>query len=151
MIEANVKIKYFFISLILALVFSGIFAVDLKKEIIAKIPDSHVFLSFIAVVKHNISAFNDPLGGTDFFRYPDGIVFRLSSDGVFALFSGAFLNFFFDPVVAYNLVVLLIFFSNIFLSLFFFTKIYRLYYEDFSIGKPILSALRIGLPIEKSS
>ncbi|OGC68198.1 hypothetical protein A2415_02780 [candidate division WWE3 bacterium RIFOXYC1_FULL_39_7] len=145
MIEANVKIKYFFISLILALVFSGIFAVDLKKEIIAKIPDSHVFLSFIAVVKHNISAFNDPLGGTDFFRYPDGIVFRLSSDGVFALFSGAFLNFFFDPVVAYNLVVLLIFFSNIFLSLFFFTKIYRLYYEDFSIGKPILSALLFAL------
>ncbi|RJR26851.1 hypothetical protein C4561_03695 [candidate division WWE3 bacterium] len=142
----KINLLYFLIALVLAISLSGIFTINIQREIISGEPDSFIFISFFDIVKRNILTFSDPFAGTDFMRYPLGINFRLNTDGLFAILTGALLSIFLEHTVAFNLVIFLIFMTNIFLSLVFFNKIGKLYnIDDLAGGRPVLSAFLFAL------
>src|SRR3990167_7871149 len=97
---------------------------NLSDKIIGDGGDSYQFLGFQYIAKLQVSQGKFPFGWTNYWRYPVGFDFSIGYDStLFVLVGFVFYQFFGNPVVVYNLSVLMILFLNCILSYLFFAKI----------------------------
>ena len=102
------NMKGFFLGLLLSITFVLFQFSDFSGSIIGDGGDNYEYFSFQYLVKENIADFKYPLAKTDTLRYPVGFDLANSYDGVFSVFTGAFLGLVVPQPVAYNLTIIFI-------------------------------------------
>jgi len=139
-------VKSFVFTLLLALIFSNVFFMDVRRSLVGDGYDNYEFFGFMHLAKENLLALKHPFAHTNTLRYPDGFDFSYGFDGALAVLSGAVLSMFFSPILSYNLTVAVILFLNIFISLIYFRRFGRLagHDERSLTGKALMAALVFG-------
>lgn len=117
-------LKYTLISLLIAFIYLGVARLH-ESDFIGDGHDSAVYLGFMYIAKQNILQGNWPYTQTNYFRYPQGFDYSYGFDGFLPITTGALLEIFTRPTMAYNITVFLYFFLNILLSWLAFNSIYR--------------------------
>lgn len=109
--------------------------------------DVYLPLGYITIVRDNLLHFRMPFSGSDIFRYPNGFDFSAGYDGGFQILTGGVLSTVFPLIIAYNIMVVLLILSNIYVSAFFFWKIIRFRQEDSqeTRWKAVLAGIFFGL------
>jgi len=115
-------IKKILLSLSLALLFSNIFFIDVSNVLIGDGGDNYEFFGFMHLARENMLSGKMPFSHTNTLRYPNGFNFNYGFDGIAPVFTGAVLGMIISPILSYNFTVVLILFTNIFCSIYFFEK-----------------------------
>ena len=138
--------KNFIFILLLTLIFSNVFFVDVSNSLIGDGFDNYEYFGFMNLAKENILAFKHPFSATNTLRYPDGFDLSYGFDGALAVLTGAVLSIFLSPILSYNLTIVVILFLNIYLSYHYFKKFGQLYGQaDDLSSKALLGALIFGV------
>lgn len=117
----SIFILLFFTLLTIILTYPACF--HLSDKLIGDGGDNYQFLSFQYIINKNILKGLFPFSWSNILRYPYGFDFSRGYDATYAILGGALLNFIFNKVVSYNLIVLSILLLNGFFSYLFFQKI----------------------------
>lgn len=113
----------FFAYALLTVVFTYPAVFHLSDKVIGDGGDNYQFLSFQYLATSQIQNGQFPFGWTNYWRYPVGFDFSTGYDSTLLLLTGLFLYpVFIDPVLVYNLSVLIFFILNCFFSYLFFQK-----------------------------
>lgn len=132
--------------LLLTLLFSNVFFVDVNNSLIGDGYDNYEFFGFMNLVNNNILSFKHPFSHTNILRYPEGFDFSYGFDGVFAILTGGILSLWLDPILSYNLTIVTILFLNIFFSFYYFRKLGILRGAESNLDiKSLISAIIFGL------
>src|SRR3990167_3419736 len=105
------------VGLILVFVFSRIYTVNPRTELLGDFGDKYEFFNYMYLVGENLREGKYALTRTDSLRYPNGFELGHGFDGVLSTFTGAALSFFLPLPLVYNLVLMMILFLNYFLWL----------------------------------
>src|SRR3989338_8910070 len=121
--------------LFLTLLFTYPSVHKLSDRVIGDGGDNYQFLAFQYLAKQQFDSGQLPFGWTNYWRYPVGFNFANSFDSpVFLIIGIIFYQLSNDPVVVYNLTVLMLLFFNALLSYFFFYEISRSEIAGFAGG-----------------
>jgi len=108
--------KGFFLGLILSVTLILFQFNNVSGEIIGDGGDNYEYFSFQHLVKENVVNSRHPLARTNVLRYPVGFDLASGYDGVFSVFTGAFLGMIVPQPIAYNTTIILILTFNFFLT-----------------------------------
>ncbi|OGG17535.1 hypothetical protein A3D78_02770 [Candidatus Gottesmanbacteria bacterium RIFCSPHIGHO2_02_FULL_39_14] len=111
------------VGLILVFVFSRIYTVNPRTELLGDFGDKYEFFNYMYLVGENLREGKYALTRTDSLRYPNGFELGHGFDGVLSTFTGAALSFFLPLPLVYNLVLMMILFLNYFFSYLFFSTL----------------------------
>jgi len=118
----NLIISFIFVFFALLFTYPAVF--HLQDKIIGDGGDNYQFLAFQYIAKLQFEKGQFPFGWTDFWRYPVGFDFGNSYDSTLLMLAGIVgYQFTENPVIVYNLSVLLFLFLDAFFSYLFFEKI----------------------------
>lgn len=138
--------KNFIFILILTLLFSNVFFVDVNNHLIGDGFDNYEFFGFMHLAKENILSGRHPFSHTNTLRYPDGFDFSFGFDGVFAVLTGGVLSIFTNSILSYNLTIVLILFLNLIFSYVYFRKFAKLRGSHANLDqKALMSAIIFGV------
>ena len=120
------KICVFLFYFLCAIIFTYPAIFHLKDMVIGDGGDGYEFLTYQYIVADNLKKGKLPLAYTNILRYPIGFYPGVADGRLFVL-TGGLLNLFLKGVLAYNLLILLFFTINGFVSFLFFNKLIHSY------------------------
>lgn len=145
---AIIALQFFFV---IAVTFPAIF--HLSDKIIGDGGDNYEYLTYQYLTYRNLVEGKLPFAHTNYLFYPNGFDLSLV-DGQLVNLAGGVVNFFLDPIVTYNVLVLVVFMANglvayVFFSSLFDSKkhgllaslIYAYSYQRISLGGGFLNLL----------
>ncbi len=121
--------KFFYlicIYLLLTIILTFPSVLHLTDKIIGDGGDNYQFLSFQYLANRQLREGKNPLGWSNYWRYPEGFDFSLSYDSTLLIIIGLTLyRFSSNPIIIYNLSILLLVFFNGLLSYISFNKLLK--------------------------
>ena len=110
------KYLIFFISFIISVLVTYPAIFHLNNRLIGDGGDNYQYFSFQYIVSQKLKNFQNPFSHSDIFRYPNGFEFSRGYDSVINALLGGIMSLIINPIVTYNLVVIILISLNITLS-----------------------------------